>query len=475
MRRIQNRKTFEEGDNVIVKGVDRKGTVNKRKGDFYNVTLDAAEEQEKNNVFAGDMVKASRQINSMAIKTLEKYYKDGMLTKKEVIAILMRENGWDYPMAKQVADYYERVFTPVNSSKQIRSARSEEEFQDAISELEMYFGVNAEDNMFPLGRRVTDWDYMYAVDDICRKHNVRFVDGFEMGKINPSYEGYGDHTYFVINNSRQIKSAITWEQYQKYEDYVKELSDVVSKRLNLPTFSIEQRYYFVWAISDSNGYRYDISMDYATPENPDWKNQHHKEGKITLVYDSLTDYNIKAKEFSFYSSKDINSDSNIIVDWFERVSGAIKNSRQLNSRFNQNAEHLYTLSEAAQYLSALFFDLRTIHFLTTGSEFYTYHKLAQDLYEKTEEYYDDLVETAIGYDSNVSPMYVLPGDWNFVDEHGSFDTNGQVTQTLILDRLQKIYDVLESVNEYDSMVQSKIDSMLEYYDKEIYKLKQALK
>ena len=34
MRRIQNRKTFEEGDNVIVKGVDRKGTVNKRKGDL---------------------------------------------------------------------------------------------------------------------------------------------------------------------------------------------------------------------------------------------------------------------------------------------------------------------------------------------------------------------------------------------------------------------------------------------------------
>lgn len=389
-RTIKSRTVFEEGDDVIVKGVDRKGTVNKRRGDFYNVTLDAAEEQEKNNVFAGDMVRASRQINSMAIKTLEKYYKDGMLTKKEVIAILMRENGWDYPMAKQVADYYERVFTTVNSS-------------------------------------------------------------------------------------RQIKSAITWEQYQKYEDYVKKLTDVISKRLDLPAFDIEQQYYFVWAISDSNGYRYDISMDYATPENPEWKNQHHKEGKITVIYESLTDYN-KPKEFSFYSSKNIDSDSNVIVDWFERVSGSIKNSRQLNSRFYQNNnEHFYTLSEAAQYLSALFFDLRTIHFLTTGSEFYTYHKLAQDLYEKTEEYYDDLVETAIGYDSNVSPMYVLPGDWNFVDEHGSFDTNGQVTQTLILDRLQKIYDVLESVNEYDSMVQSKIDSMLEYYDKEIYKLKQALK
>ena len=235
MRRIQNRKTFEEGDNVIVKGVDRKGTVNKRKGDFYDVTLDAAQEQEKNNVFAGDMVKASKSIKSMAIKQIEKYYKQGILNKREVIAVLMKENGWSFPEAKQIADYYERLFTPVHSST----------------------------------------------------------------------------------------------------------------------------------------------------------------------------------------------------------------SKQIQSRFNQNAEHLYTLSEAAQYLSALFFDLRTIHFLTTGSEFYTYHELAQELYEKTEDYYDDMVETAIGYDSDVSPMYVLPGDWQFVDEHGSFDTNGQVTQTLILDRLERIYDILE--------------------------------
>ena len=91
------------------------------------------------------------------------------------------------------------------------------------------------------------------------------------------------------------------------------------------------------------------------------------------------------------------------------------------------------------------------------------------------KYYDDLVETAIGYDSDVSPMYVLPGDWDFVDENGSLDTTGQVPQTLILDRLQQLYDVLENVQNYDSMVQSKIDSMLEYYDKEIYKLRQALK
>lgn len=146
----------------------------------------------------------------------------------------------------------------------------------------------------------------------------------------------------------------------------------------------------------------------------------------------------------------------------------------IESRYYQSAEPLYTLSECAQYLAALFFDLRTIHFLATGSEFYTYHKLAEELYEQTEKYYDDIIETALGYDSDVSPMYVLPGDWNFVDEHGSFDTNGQVAQTLLLERLQIIYDILECVQNYDSMVSSKIDSMLEYYDKEIYKLKQAM-
>lgn len=153
----------------------------------------------------------------------------------------------------------------------------------------------------------------------------------------------------------------------------------------------------------------------------------------------------------------------------------VKASRKISSRFYMDNSRKFTLSEIAQYLSSLFFDLRTIHFNTTGPEFYTYHELAQELYEQTEDYYDDIVETAIGFDSDVSPMYVLPGDWQFVDEHGSFDTNGQVVQTLILQRLQIIYDVLENVDEYDSMVQSKIDSIMEFYDKEIYKLKQAMR
>ena len=66
--KINSRKTFEEGDEVIVKGVEREGTVNKRRGDYYNVTLDATGKKEENNVFVGDMVRASRQIKSANVE-----------------------------------------------------------------------------------------------------------------------------------------------------------------------------------------------------------------------------------------------------------------------------------------------------------------------------------------------------------------------------------------------------------------------
>ena len=357
MKPIKNRRTFEEGDEVIVKGVEREGTVNKRHGDFYNVTLDATGEKKEKNVFAGDMVKASVELepelwndvyNNILESVVDSYYGDPEAVDSDLlysdVQFLVKEyckdknedeidsyemekyiknkldyddylpdeiesstqikssveesgryeiyyntnnasytRGWDldYPNRQDSFDSIDEIatwmydnncgyglvdeneqplpnltlddlveaannadisggdtavfsfedfetgekkYTQWNpddfgpgemdedgmimaSKKQIKSAKSEEDFQDAISELEMYFEVNAEGNMFPLGRRVNDWDYMYAVDDICRKHNVRFVDGFEMGRINPSYEGYGDHTYFVINSSKQIKST----------------------------------------------------------------------------------------------------------------------------------------------------------------------------------------------------------------------------------------------------------------------------
>ena len=71
--------------------------------------------------FSYHIVKNSRQINSMAVKQIEKYYQKGILTKREVIAILMKENGWEFPQAKQIADYYERVFGPITNSRNTNS------------------------------------------------------------------------------------------------------------------------------------------------------------------------------------------------------------------------------------------------------------------------------------------------------------------------------------------------------------------
>ena len=151
--------------------------------------------------------------------------------------------------------------------------------------------------------------------------------------------------------------------------------------------------------------------------------------------------------------------------------------RLVASRFGTDFDYnSYSLSQASQYLASFFFDLRTIHFLTTGSEFYTYHSLAQELYEKTEEYYDDLVETYVGYGEAFIPMYVLPGDWEFVDSGENMDTSNLIPQMLIASRLEKMFDVLQNVSgDYDSGVRSKLDAMMEYYDKELYKIKQVLK
>ena len=156
------------------------------------------------------------------------------------------------------------------------------------------------------------------------------------------------------------------------------------------------------------------------------------------------------------------------------ILGTCKIVSRFDTKFDYNS---YSLSEVAQYLAAFFFDLRTIHFLTIGSEFYTYHSLAEDLYETTEDYYDDLVESAIGYNELFVSMNVIPDDWEVVNPNLYFDlnTNKFVPQVLIFDRLKKIFDILQNVRDYDSGIRSKLDAMMEYYDKEIYKLSRVLK
>lgn len=64
MNNLSQRKTFEEGDEVVMKNAERKGVVTKRRGDFYNVVLEPTGSEEENNVYAGDLVKASRKVFS---------------------------------------------------------------------------------------------------------------------------------------------------------------------------------------------------------------------------------------------------------------------------------------------------------------------------------------------------------------------------------------------------------------------------
>ena len=133
-----------------------------------------------------------------------------------------------------------------------------------------------------------------------------------------------------------------------------------------------------------------------------------------------------------------------------------------------------TLSELAQEMAVFYFNMRTAHFHTTGDTFLELHLYAEELYKQAEDYYDDLIETAISLKETVVPMHILPGDW--IPEQ-NFDRNPYETINLLLISTQKIYDFLETINKdvYPSFVYSKIDSMLEYFDKQIYKIGQMAK
>ena len=61
-----------------MKNAERKGVVTKRKGDFYNVALEPAEGGEESNVYAGDLVKASRKVFSrIFVKSMNTIDKNG--------------------------------------------------------------------------------------------------------------------------------------------------------------------------------------------------------------------------------------------------------------------------------------------------------------------------------------------------------------------------------------------------------------
>lgn len=152
----------------------------------------------------------------------------------------------------------------------------------------------------------------------------------------------------------------------------------------------------------------------------------------------------------------------------------MKNSKHIFSRFFNSVGSYYNLSELAQYMAVFYFNMRTAHFKTSGDTFLELHEYAQELYEQAEDYYDDLVETALSFNETVYPMFVTPGNWVPTNE---VPYNSLSSISIMSDSVKILYDYLESIAKevYPSFVYSKIDSMLEWLDKQNYKLQQMSK
>ena len=152
----------------------------------------------------------------------------------------------------------------------------------------------------------------------------------------------------------------------------------------------------------------------------------------------------------------------------------MKNTKHIFSRFFNAVGKSSTLSELAQYMAVFYFNMRTVHFNTNGKNFLELHNYAQDLYLQAELYYDDLIETALSFNETVQPMFVTPGSWIPVN---SCPFNVEETINTINSSIRMLFDFLESVAKevYPSFVYSKIDSMLEWLDKQNYKLQQMSK
>jgi DNA-binding ferritin-like protein len=146
--------------------------------------------------------------------------------------------------------------------------------------------------------------------------------------------------------------------------------------------------------------------------------------------------------------------------------------RHIFSRFFMSeAIEKKSLSEIAQDVAVFFFNMRTCHFKTSGKEFLELHEYAQELYEQAEEYYDDLIETAISYDEEVVPMCIVPDDW--MPDYSVYDKSVQGTIDMMKDCVKILFDRLESLKDgYSSFVYSKRDTILEWLDKQNYKLEQ---
>ena len=130
------------------------------------------------------------------------------------------------------------------------------------------------------------------------------------------------------------------------------------------------------------------------------------------------------------------------------------------------------LAELAQYFATYYFDMRTAHFKVSGNEFLEVHGYAQELYEQAEDYYDDIIETCISLKEDFVPMYVLSKNWK--PDELVFGDDVKSVVTAMRGWTQMMYDYVEAVDRerYPSFVGSKLDSIMEWLDKQCYKLGQ---
>ena len=86
-----------------------------------------------------------------------------------------------------------------------------------------------------------------------------------------------------------------------------------------------------------------------------------------------------------------------------------------------------------------------------------------------------MVEAAISFNEDVQPMFVTPGDCTPRADSALLGTTDAIG--VMINDVRTLYDYLESINKdiYPSFVYSKIDSMLEWLDKQNYKLTQMSK
>ena len=184
------------------------------------------------------------KITSMAIKQIEKYYQDGMLTKREVIAILMKENGWDFPQAKQIADYYERVFGPITNSRNTKNLNAifneKENETDPETEIENLWKNASKQSKVKImkdngwNQYIGDrqhWsvtlntedeyeadDFRNAIDDLWNEDSGEYSydDVQGMGSVHIGVERYGDFSEMCGNDTYEDLDPRIRDKYVVY-------------------------------------------------------------------------------------------------------------------------------------------------------------------------------------------------------------------------------------------------------------------